>query len=154
MKRLILIPLLAAALLAQTTTLPTFTLKDTRNRQVQLRKARAGKTTLINFWASYCVPCRKEMPLLDKLQTKYAEKNFQILGIAIDDSRTVGRVGAVLRAVKVEYPILLDTEQKLYKNFNTSAMPYSILVDSEGIIVWQHTGYIPGDEKKMEAEIV
>lgn len=154
MKRLVLLISLFALVFSQESrTLPQSNLKDLRNKTVSSTQATEGKITLINFWASYCVPCRKEMPLLDDLNEKYSEQNVQVLGISIDDSRTVSRVQSVVKSMKLKYTMLLDTEQKLYKNFNTSAMPFSILVDAEGIILWEHTGYLPGDEKKMEEQI-
>ena len=154
MRHFLLGLLMVSAVLGQDRALPNATLKDMRNRPVQIQKQTKGDIVLVNFWATYCVPCRKEMPLLNDLQQKYKQQGVQVIGVAIDDSRTVGRVSSVIRALKVDYGILLDTEQKLYKNFNTSAMPFSILVNREGTIVWEHTGYIPGDEKKMESEIL
>ncbi len=155
MKRIILLLLFVVAAFSQESkTLPQSSLKDLKNKTVTSTQLTAGKLTLINFWATYCVPCRKEMPLLNDLHEKYSDQNVQVLGIAIDDSRTVGRVKSVIKSMKLDYPIALDTEQKLYKNFNTSAMPLSVLVSADGSILWEHTGYIPGDEKKMEAEIV
>jgi thiol-disulfide isomerase/thioredoxin len=112
-----------------------------------------GKLTLINFWATYCIPCRKEMKHLNRISQSFSDQNVQVIGISIDDSRTVGRVKTMVKSQKVDYAILLDTDQKLYKNFNTAAMPFSILVNPEGNIIWEHTGYVPGDESRMESEI-
>jgi cytochrome c biogenesis protein CcmG/thiol:disulfide interchange protein DsbE len=151
---IVLLALVTLVFSQESRTLPQSNLKDLKNKTVSSSKATDGKITLINFWASYCVPCRKEMPLLDDLNEKYAENNVQVLGVSIDDSRTVSRVQSVIKSMKLEYPILLDTEQKLYKNFNTQAMPFSILVDADGVILWEHTGYVPGDEKEMEKQIL
>ena len=133
--------------------LPKIMLKDLQNRNVSSTDLTRGKITLINFWASYCVPCRKEMPELSRIHNSYADQNVQVIGVSIDDTRTVGRVKSVVRQLQVDYPVVYDMEQKLYKHFNTKAMPFSILVDAQGRILWEHTGYIPGDEKKMEAQI-
>lgn len=150
-----LLPLLLVALITfgQEKTLPQVKLKDLKNKVLNTNDLVAGKITLINFWATYCVPCRKEMKHLNRISETYADQNVQVVGVSIDDSRTVGRVKSMVKSQKLKYPILLDTEQKLYKNFNTSAMPFSILINPEGNILWEHTGYIPGDESKMETEI-
>ncbi|MEA3288431.1 MAG: TlpA disulfide reductase family protein [Candidatus Marinimicrobia bacterium] len=150
-----ILPLLLIVTLGfgQEKSLPQVKLKDLKNKTQNMDKVLDGKLTLINFWATYCVPCRKEMKHLNRISETYADQNVQVVGISIDDSRTVGRVKSMVRSQKLKYTILLDTEQKLYKNFNTSAMPFSILVTPSGQIVWQHTGYIPGDEAEMEAEI-
>jgi len=137
----------------QEKSLPQVNLKDMKNKTQSLEKLTEGRITLINFWATYCVPCRKEMKHLNRLNKTYSDSNVQVLGISIDDSRTVGRVKSMVKSQKLKYAILLDTEQKLYKNFNTTAMPFSILVDAQGKILWEHTGYLPGDETQMEIEI-
>ncbi len=137
----------------QEKSLPQVNLKNMKNKTQSLEKLTEGRITLINFWATYCVPCRKEMKHLNRLNKTYSDSNVQVLGISIDDSRTVGRVKSMVKSQKLKYAILLDTEQKLYKNFNTTAMPFSILVDAQGKILWEHTGYLPGDETQMEIEI-
>jgi len=150
-----ILPILLIVMFAngQDKTLPQVKLKDLKNKTQSLDKIVAGKVTLINFWATYCVPCRKEMKHLNRLNEKFSEQKVQIIGVSIDDARTVGRVKSMIKAQKLDYLILLDTEQKLYKNFNTTAMPFSILVDPSGHILWEHTGYISGDESNMETEI-
>jgi peroxiredoxin len=150
-----LLPLLLIVTLSfgQEKNLPKVNLKDMKNKTHSLNKLVEGQVTLINFWATYCVPCRKEMKHLNRISETYADQNVQVIGISIDDSRTVGRVKSMVKSQKLEYTILLDTEQKLYKNFNTTAMPFSILVDANGKILWEHTGYLPGDEAQMEIEI-
>jgi cytochrome c biogenesis protein CcmG/thiol:disulfide interchange protein DsbE len=153
MTRLLPLLLIISLGFGQERNLPQVKLKDLKNQSQNLETITAGKISLINFWATYCVPCRKEMKYLDQLNKSYADQNVQVIGISIDDSRTAGRVKSLVKSQKLSYRILLDTEQKLYKNFNTSAMPFSILVDTQGKIIWEHTGYVPGDEKQMESEI-
>ena len=153
MMRLLGLLLVVALSYGQEHKLPQVKLKDLSNQTQSLDAMVAGKVTLINFWATYCVPCRKEMKLLDKMNQAFSEQGAQVIGISIDDSRTVGRVKSLIKSQKLNYTMLLDTEQKLYKNFNTSAMPFSILVDPDGNIIWEHTGYVPGDESQMETEI-
>jgi len=153
MMRLLPLLLIVAISHGQEKNLPQVNLKDMKNKTHSLNEMVEGQVTLINFWATYCVPCRKEMKHLNRINKTYADQNVQVIGISIDDSRTVGRVKSMVKSQKLEYTVLLDTEQKLYKNFNTTAMPFSILVDAQGKILWEHTGYLPGDEAQMEAEI-
>ncbi|MCF7825048.1 MAG: TlpA family protein disulfide reductase [Candidatus Marinimicrobia bacterium] len=153
MIRLLPVLLIVALVFGQEKNLPQANLKDMKNKTQSLDELVKGQVTLINFWATYCVPCRKEMSHLNRINSFYADQNVQVIGISIDDSRTVGRVKSMVKSQKLNYTILLDTEQKLYKNFNTSAMPFSILVDARGKILWEHTGYLPGDEIEMESEI-
>ena len=153
MMRILPLFLIAALSFGQEKNLPQVNLKDMKNKTQSLSKLVKGKVTLINFWATYCVHCRKEMKHLNRISKTYADQNVQVIGISIDDSRTVGRVKSMVKSQKLEYTILLDTEQKLYKNFNTSAMPFSLLINADGKILWEHTGYLPGDEAQMEIEI-
>jgi len=153
MTRILPLLLIVALSFGQEKNLPQVNLKDMKNKTHSLDKLVKGKVTLINFWATYCVPCRKEMKHLNRINKTYSDQNVQVIGISIDDSRTVGRVKSMVKSQKLDYTVLLDTEQKLYKNFNTTAMPFSILVDAKGKILWEHTGYLPGDEAQMENEI-
>jgi len=153
MRRLLPLLLLAVLSFGQQKTLPQVKLKDLKHKSLSTTQALDGKLTLINFWATYCVPCRKEMKYLDRINTAYQDQNVQVIGVSIDDPRTVGRVKSMIRSQHLGYRILLDTEQQLYQNFNTSAMPFSILVTPQGQIIWEHTGYLPGDEKELEAQI-
>ena len=153
MIRILTLMLLAVLTFGQDKNVPQVKLRDMRNQTRSITVLMEGKITLLNFWATYCVPCRKEMKQLNRIHKTYAENGVQVIGISIDDPRTVGRVKSLVRSQKLQYPILLDTEQKLYKNFNTTAMPFSVLVNTQGKILWEHTGYIPGDETEMEAEI-
>ncbi len=153
MMRLLSLLFIVAVSFGQEKNLPQVHLKDMKNKTQNLNKLVKDHVSLINFWATYCVPCRKEMKHLNQINKTYAKQNVQVIGISIDDSRTVGRVKSMVKSQKLEYTILLDTEQKLYKNFNTTAMPFSILVNADGKILWEHTGYLPGDEAQMEIEI-
>ena len=135
MMRLLPLLLIVTLSFGQEKNLPKVNLKDMKNKTHSLNKLVEGQVTLINFWATYCVPCRKEMKHLNRISETYADQNVQVIGISIDDSRTVGRVKSMVKSQKLEYTILLDTEQKLYKNFNTTAMPFSILVDANGKVL-------------------
>jgi len=103
----------------------------------------SGKTLLINFWATWCGPCREEMPMLMDLQRQYGSDGLQIVGIALDDAQSAS---SFVQTFGITYPILLGLEDV----FATSAaygneegvLPYSVLVDKSGIVRWQHAGII------------
>jgi len=154
MKRILPLLMIVALSFGQEKNLPQVNLKDMKNKTQSLDKLIKGKITLVNFWATYCGPCREEMKHLNRINETYADQNVQVIGISIDDSRSMGRVKSIVKSQKLKYTILLDTEKKLYKNFNTTAMPFSILVDSTGKILWEHTGYRLGEEAQMEIEII
>ena len=76
------------------------------------------------------------------------------MGINIDDSKTSRKITSILNSKNITFPVYLDTEQKFFSKFNSEAVPFSLLVSPDNEIMWEHTGYLPGDEKKIEAIIV
>jgi len=114
----------------------------------------SGKTLLINFWATWCTPCRREMPLLMDLQGQYATAGLQVIGIALDDVQSVRNF---VQTYGIDYPILVgatDTMETSAAYGNVASMlPYSVLVDRDGIIRWQYTGEIPQTEMSRLLEI-
>src|SRR5690349_14127227 len=100
-----------------------------------------GKLVLVNFWATWCEPCREEMPLLDRTRSALADKGLEVVGIAIDEAPAVGDF---LRTSPVRYPILIggeaDPNQSLVFGDTRSILPYSVLVDRDGRILAQRAG--------------
>jgi len=122
------------------TTLPAFQLKDTEGNIINTNNLK-GKVLLVNFWATWCPPCKKEMPAFIELQDKYADQGFQILGIALDDEQSVrdfaDALGVNYPVMAAEYDgILLSRE---YGN-HIGALPYSVFVNRSGTIVFTKAG--------------
>lgn len=107
----------------------------------------SGKTVLINFWATWCAPCREEMPMLVELQSQYADAGLQVLGIALDDAE---KVQEFVQAFDISYPILFGMTDVMEANRNygniSGALPYTVLLDTDGIIRWQYSGALQHDE--------
>ena len=107
----------------------------------------AGKTILINFWATWCGPCRQEMPMLMDLQRNHASSGLQVIGIALDDAQSANNFA---QKYGISYPILVgDTDvfetSTAYGNLE-GVLPYSVLIDSKGIVRWQHAGIIQPED--------
>ena len=121
-----------------------FTLKSHSGKNLKLSEYR-GQVVLLNFWASWCGPCRQEMPLLEKIYKKYKPLGFTMLGVNVEENSSAAK--KLLRDVKVSFPILFDTKNIASKLYNVSAMPTTVIIDRNGNKRFVHKGYKPGYEK-------
>jgi thiol-disulfide isomerase/thioredoxin len=108
---------------------------------------------LIDFWATWCKPCKKVMKHLDKYHNKYQENGFKVLMVNQDTPRSVGKVKSYIRSKKYSFNVGLDPNQKIAKKLNGLIMPTLILIDKDGTIIWRHQGYMPGEEVEIESKI-
>jgi peroxiredoxin len=129
---------------------PDFTLKSQKGDNLKLSELR-GKVILINFWASWCGPCRQEMPVLDQLYQHYRPLDFTVLGVNVEQDSDNAR--SLLKDVAVSFPILFDNENKVSKLYNVKGMPSTVLVDRDGNIRYMHIGYQPGTENEYQTQI-
>ena len=108
----------------------------------------ANKIVLIDFWATWCKPCRKMMPEMQKLYDSYADQNFVVLGISIDEDKDrIKKIRKITDELNISYPILVDTKtQPAWHQFKVKAIPAMFLIDKEGQIVTQWTGKIDHEE--------
>lgn len=120
--------------------LPEFNLPDLSGRQHNISEWR-GKVLVINFWATWCPPCRKEIPGFIALQEQYAAQGVQFIGIALEDRAPVAEYSA---ASKINYPILLGGDNGIslahQLGNNVDAVPYTLVVDRQGQILHRHPG--------------
>ncbi|NVJ61709.1 MAG: TlpA family protein disulfide reductase [Gammaproteobacteria bacterium] len=126
---------------------PDFTLKSMSGENVKLSELR-GNVVMINFWASWCGPCRQEMPLLDDFYKKYNKLGFVLLGVNVEEDSS--KAAGYLKEVPVSFPILYDNTNKVSKMYDIDAMPSTVLVDREGNMRFLHRGYKPGDENEYK----
>lgn len=110
-----------------------FTLSDLRGISWHLKDLK-GKVVLVNFWATWCPPCRKEMPDLQALYDKYKDQGFVVLSISDEDA---AKVGPFIAERKISYPVLLDPERKVHEEFIVEGIPKSFVYDREGKLVAQ-----------------
>jgi peroxiredoxin len=126
----LLIVFLPGSVFSQETPAPQFALKDINGRTVRLSAYR-GKVVLINFWATWCPPCRAEMPDLVKLQREHADEGLQIVGITYPPE-TKTRVRRFATSLKVNYPIVLGTRQIKERFSSDETLPLTVIIDRNG----------------------
>jgi peroxiredoxin len=129
---------------------PDFALKSSTGENLRLSEFR-GDVVMINFWATWCGPCRQEMPLLDELYQRYERVGFNLLGVNIDDDSR--RAMQMIEDLGVSFPVLFDAQKEVSKLYNVEAMPVTVLVDREGNVRYVHHGYKPGYEDKYLDQI-
>ena len=129
---------------------PDFVLKSSTGENLRLSEHR-GDVVMINFWATWCGPCRQEMPLLDDLYARYQRVGFSLLGVNIDDDSR--RAMQMIEDLGVNFPVLFDASKQVSKLYEVEAMPVTVLVDRDGVVRHVHHGYKPGYEDKYLTEI-
>ena len=146
----LMLPAVAAADLAGDGQAPNFTLESFSGETMSLGEFR-GDVVMINFWATWCGPCREEMPILDELYTRYQRAGFQLLGVNIDDEPQ--RAKDMIAELGVSFPVLFDSSKEVSELYDVQAMPVSVMVDRDGNVRYVHHGYKPGYEDKYLDQI-
>jgi thiol-disulfide isomerase/thioredoxin len=124
---------------------PDFALRSMQGPSVRLSE-HLGEVVIINFWATWCGPCRQEMPLLDALYGKYKQAGLVLLSVNIDEN--VEPAVEMAQTLKVSYPVLLDARKEVSRAYDVGAMPVTVLVDRAGVVRYVSEGYKPGYEKR------
>jgi peroxiredoxin len=130
-----------------------FTLKDIDGRNVSLSDYE-GKVVIISFWATWCTPCKAEMPELHKLYKALKDQGLVVLSISTDEARNEPQVKGTARAGGYTFPVLLDPERSVFGQFSANPnLPVTVIIDQKGQIQDTHAGYEPGDEVKLKAQV-
>jgi peroxiredoxin len=140
----------AAPAIAPLATAPDFTLHTMNGPNLRLQEQR-GRVVMVNFWATWCGPCRQEMPQLDRLYQKYHAAGFVLLGVNVDDDQR--KAAEVAGKLGVTFPVLLDTDKTVSKLYELSTMPSTVIIDREGKVRYVHRGYLSGYEDNYEKQI-
>jgi len=131
-----------------------FSLENTDNALVSLDELKGGKLTVIDFWATWCKPCTKAMPKLNDIYHNYKDQGLNMIGISCDGPRSISKVNMVSQSLRIDYPILKDIDCEVMNTYQFQAFPTLIILDDEQNIVYVHEGFVSGDERKIEEEIV
>ena len=127
-----------------------FTLASNTGKNIRLSDLK-GKVVMVNFWASWCGPCRQEFPLLDEMYKRYQPAGFELLGVNIEPKKK--DADKLLKQIPVSFPILYDTEQKVSELYEVAAMPTTLIIDKNGKVRYLAKGYKPGYEKDYKEQV-
>ena len=124
---------------------PSFTLAARGGQNVSLTQYK-GQVVMLNFWASWCGPCRQEMPLLESIYRKYNKMGFTLIGVNVEPDSNAANEW--LKATPVSFPILYDRDSKVSKLYDVAGMPSTVIIDRSGKLRVLHRGYKAGDENE------
>ena len=158
MKKTILafsLALFALALGAQTKSLSSANVKTLQGQTMNVQElGKSGKITVISFWATWCSPCKKELDAIKDYYEEWQEKyGVELVAISVDDARTAAKIPAMVEEKGWPYRVLVDTNKEFQQTANVASVPHTLLLDQNGNIVFEHTGYAPGDELELEEKI-
>lgn len=137
-------------------TVPSVTVKTLDGQVVNLKDyaAKSGKTIVIDFWATWCSPCKKELDTVAEYYEEWQKKyNVEILAITIDNQRALPKVPGIVESKGWEYTIFAGNEEDMRNAFNFQTIPQTIVADKNGNVVFEHSGYVPGDEEELEKAV-
>lgn len=129
---------------------PEIGLRDTNGRAVRMSSLR-GKVVVVDFFASWCRPCRQEMPVLERLHDQYGDQGLVIVGVNLDTERS--NMDRFLRQVPVSFRVVHDPRHQVADRYNPPAMPSSYIIDRRGVVRHVHEGFEARDAAVFEREI-
>ncbi len=130
---------------------PAFTLTSLDGQQVSLASLK-GKVVMVNFWATWCVPCRQEMPHLEALYQRYNSLGFELLAVNVEKNNADG-ARKWLQETPVTFTVLTDPNNEITKLYKVQTMPSTVLVGRDGTMRFIHHGYKPGYENDYQTQV-
>ena len=140
---------------SQNRTLPSIKVKNLKGSLVNIQTIENdGNPIVISFWATWCKPCKKELNAIAEVYEEWQDDTgVKLVAISIDDSRSSSKVKPYVNSSGWEYEIYLDPNRELSRSLGVSTVPHTFLLDGKGNIVWEHRGYIEGDEEELLEQI-
>lgn len=132
---------------------PDFQIKDLEGKRVALGDLLGQGPVLISFWATWCKPCLKELPHLQELYEQHKERGLKVVAISEDAPRSLSKVKSFVKGHRYTFLVLLDDNYSTQRKFNFRALPFTVLLDKEGHMVYKRMGYRPGDEQVLAEKI-
>ena len=149
------IVLFSISTFSQDRNLPSVKVKDLKGKLVNIQKlSNDDNPIVISFWATWCKPCKKELNTIAEVYEDWQEETgVKLVAVSIDDSRSASKVKPYVNASGWDYEVFIDSNRDLARALGVSTVPHTFLLNGEGKIVWEHKGYIDGDEEELYEQI-
>lgn len=149
-----LIVFMVGTVSAQGTSITALTLEEMDGSTTKLSEYLRNGSVYVSFWALWCEPCKQELRALKSFAKEHADDPFTILAVNQDSPKSLAKVKAYVKSQGYPFPVILDPNAQVFQAFNGQNLPFSVLIDKSGKVVSTRTGYLPGDEKEIEKEIL
>ncbi len=135
--------------------IPTIQLKDMDGKSINTSELGFKGPIIISFWATWCSPCKRELNTIHDLYTDWqAETGVNLVAVSIDDEKTKNQVPVYVDGKGWDYLVLMDVNGDFKRAMGVNNVPHTFLVDTNGVIVYSHNNYAPGDEDRLYEEIL
>ncbi len=131
---------------------PAFSAESVNGKGNVALESLRGKVVVVDFWATWCEPCRKSFPKLEDLRVKYEASGLVIVGVSEDDEDG-GAVKQFAQTYGTKFPLVWDKEKSIAAKWHPPNMPSSFVLDKKGVVRFVHLGYHDGEEKEIEQEV-
>ena len=128
---------------------PKFALPNLEGKEIALAEQLKEGPVIVDFWATWCKPCIKAFPDLQEVFDNYKDCGLTVFAISIDGPRSTSRVGALIKSKGNTFEVLLDPAQKVARKFHVTSVPRTVLINTDGKIVWAVTGYRPSNHEEL-----
>lgn len=133
---------------------PGFKLEDLNGNLVSLKSIVGKAPVLVSFWATWCKPCAEEMAEYKKILKDYEVEGVKVVAVSTDNEKSVAKVKPYIKSKGYDsFIVLLDTNQEAARKYYASSVPYSVIIDIYGNVVYSHLGFIKGDEIKVREKL-
>ncbi|MBC8424403.1 TlpA family protein disulfide reductase [bacterium] len=132
---------------------PRFTLETVGGEKLSLDDALAEGPVILDFWATWCGPCRKALPHMQELYEAHHEDGLTVLAISIDEPRNRPKINSTVRSLGLTFPVLVDGDKEVARLYRVDSVPTTFIISQAGRVTAYHRGYREGDEKLLAREI-
>jgi len=145
-RRFIIVSLFLLSILIAQDRVPNLRLKMLNGKYAKLYDFLKDGPMIIDFWATWCEPCKKQMRYLDLFHNHFKKLGFKVLTVNTDTPKSMSKVKPYVRTKGFEFNVAVDPNSQIKKKLKIQQMPTTIIVDQDGTVVYRHKGYVPGDE--------